>query len=135
MARLRKELHIPLAAGSSGISGLLHFREYLLNESVDFIQPNVRDIGGYTGGLKAAALAQAFNIPLQMGGSWPHINMHLHAGVPNGGMVEFHLKAWKLVELYSDGAPAPVNGWVTLPEAPGLGFTPKEGLAKEYAKD
>jgi L-alanine-DL-glutamate epimerase-like enolase superfamily enzyme len=24
--------------------------------------------------------------------------------------------------------PKPVKGWVTLPEAPGLGFTPKAGI-------
>ena len=124
---------MPIAAGSSCVSDLVQFREYLLNKSVDIIQPNVREIGGYTGGLKAAALAQAFNVPLQMGGNWPHINMHLHAGVPNGGTVEFHLKGWKVVETYSDGTPPPINGWATLPEAPGLGFTPKEGIVKEYA--
>ena len=133
MARLREEVAIPIAAGSSGSYDLLHFREYLLNNAVDFIQPNVRVMGGYTGGLKAAALAQAFNIQIQMGGNWPHVNMHLHAGVPNGGMVEFHWKGWKIVESFFDGAPPPVNGWVILPEAPGLGFTPKEGIAREYA--
>ncbi len=133
LARLRKEAPMPIAAGSEGGYDLLHFREYLLNEAVDFIQPNVRTIGGYTGGLKAAALAQAFNIQLQMGGNWPHINMHLHAGVINGGRVEFHWKGWKLVELCFEGAPPPINGWVTLPEAPGLGFTPKDGIVDEYA--
>ena len=132
-ARFRKEAPMPIASGSSGISDLLYFREYLLNESVDYIQPNVRDIGGYTGGLKAAALAQSFNVQLQMGGDWPHINMHLHAGVPNGGMVEFHLRGWKIVESCWDGTPNPIKGWATLPESPGLGFTPKEGIINEYA--
>ncbi len=133
IARLRKEVPVPIAAGSSSTSDLVQFREYLLNESVDFIQPNVREIGGYTGGLRAAALAQAFNIPMQMGGNWPHMNMHLHAGVPNGGMVEFHLRGWRVVETCSDGTVSPVNGWVTLPETPGLGYTPKEGIVREYA--
>ena len=135
MAQLRKKITIPIAAGSTGTSDLLYFREYLLNEAVDFIQPNVRDIGGFTGALKAAALAQSFNIQLQMGGNWPHINMHLHAGVPNGGMVEFHYKGTMIVLTYFDDAPKPVNGWITLPDTPGLGFTPKEGITKEFAVD
>ena len=135
MAQLRKKVKIPIAAGSTGTSNLLYFREYLVNESVDYMQPNVKEIGGYTGALKAAALAQSFNIQLQMGGSWPHINMHLHAGVPNGGRVEFHFKATKIVSSYFDDAPTPVNGWVTLPDTPGLGFTPKEGIVKEYTVD
>ncbi len=132
MARLRQEAPMPIAGGSSGTSDLLRFREYLLNEAVDYLQPNVNHIGGFTGALKAAAVAQAFNIQLQMGGAWHHTNMHLHGGVPNGGRVEFHWRSWKLVETYFDGSPSPVNGWVTLPEAPGLGSTPKSGIVKEY---
>jgi L-rhamnonate dehydratase len=128
MARLRRETSIPIAAGSSGTYDLAYLREYFLNESIDICQPNVRDIGGFTGGLHAAGLAQAFNIQLEMGGNFPHLNMHLHAGVPNGGRVEFHLGGWRLAEALFDNTPSPVKGWVTLPEAPGLGFTPKSGI-------
>jgi L-alanine-DL-glutamate epimerase-like enolase superfamily enzyme len=63
-----------------------------------------------------------------MGGNYPHLNMHLHGGVPNGGRVEFHWQGWKCVEALFDNAPGPVNGHVTLPTGPGLGFTPKAGI-------
>jgi L-rhamnonate dehydratase len=128
MAQLRRETTIPIAAGSSGTYDLSYLREYFINESIDIAQPNVRDIGGFTGGLYAAGLAQAFNIQLEMGGNYPHLNMHLHAGVPNGGRVEFHLGGWRVGEALFDGVPPPVKGWVTLPTAPGLGFTPKAGI-------
>jgi L-alanine-DL-glutamate epimerase-like enolase superfamily enzyme len=128
MARLRTQTTIPLATGSTATSDLMYMREYLVRDAVDFLQPNVRDIGGYTQGLKAAALAQAFNVPLAMGGNYPHLNMHLHAGVPNGGRIEFHWQGWKCIESTFDNAPGPVNGTVTLPTAPGLGFTPKSGI-------
>jgi L-alanine-DL-glutamate epimerase-like enolase superfamily enzyme len=128
MARLRRETRIPIAAGSSGTFDLSYLREYFLNEAIDIAQPNVRDIGGFTGALHAAGLAQAFNIQLEMGGNYPHLNMHLHAGVPNGGRVEFHLGGWRIGEALFDGTPSPVKGMVTLPTAPGLGFTPKAGL-------
>ena len=128
MAKLRTQTTIPLATGSTATSDLMYIREYLVREAVDYLQPNVRDIGGYTQGLKAAALAQAFNVPLAMGGNYPHLNMHLHAGVPNGGRVEFHWQGWKCIESTFDNAPGPVNGTVTLPTAPGLGFTPKSGI-------
>ena len=134
MAQLRKQTTIPLAAGSTGTSDLLYFREYLLQDAIDYAQPNVRDIGGYTNGVKAAAVAQAFNVPLAMGGNWPHINMHLHGGVANGGRVEFHWQGWKIVETYFEGAPAPVQGWLTLPEAPGLGFIPRDGLVRDFTE-
>ena len=128
MAKLRTQTTIPLATGSTATSDLMYMREYLVRDAVDYLQPNVRDIGGYTQGIKAAALAQAFNVPLAMGGNYPHLNMHLHAGVPNGGRVEFHWQGWKCVEATFDNAPSPVNGTVTLPSAPGLGFTPKSGI-------
>ncbi len=128
MSRLRKESAIPLAAGSTGTSDLMYLREYLFHEAVDYLQPNVRDIGGYTQGLKAAAMAQAFSIPISMGGNYPHLNMHLHAGVPNGGRIEYHMQGWKCYEAAFDGVPPPVKGKTTLPTAPGLGFTPKSGL-------
>jgi L-alanine-DL-glutamate epimerase-like enolase superfamily enzyme len=128
MARLRRETRIPIAAGSSGTFDLSYLREYFLNEAIDIAQPNVRDIGGFTGALHAAGLAQAFNIQLEMGGNYPHLNMHLHAGVPNGGRVEFHLGGWRIGEALFDGMPAPVKGTITLPTVPGLGFTPKAGI-------
>ena len=78
--------------------------------------------------VEAAGMVQAFNVPLGMGGSYPHLNMHLHGGVPNGGRIEFNLLGGKLFEAAFDGAPAPINGRVTLPHAPGLGFTPKAGI-------
>jgi L-alanine-DL-glutamate epimerase-like enolase superfamily enzyme len=135
MAQLRRETSIPIAAGSTGTSDISFLREYLLNESIDIAQPNVRDIGGFTGGLRAAGLAQAFNIQLEMGGNYPHLNMHLHAGVPNGGRVEFHLGGWRIGEALFDGMPKPLKGWVTLPEAPGLGFTPKAGILDLAVRD
>lgn len=128
MAQLRARTTIPIAAGSTATSDLVYLREYLIHEAVDYLQPNVRDIGGYTQGIKAAAIAQAFNVPIVMGGNWPHLNMHLQAAVPNGGRVEYHWQGWKIVESLFDGAPPPVNGYVTLPETPGLGFTPKAGI-------
>ncbi|MBX3662814.1 MAG: mandelate racemase/muconate lactonizing enzyme family protein [Burkholderiales bacterium] len=128
MAKLRTQTTIPIAAGSTATSDLMFIREYLLREAVDYLQPNVRDIGGFTQAVKAAAMAQAFNVPLAMGGNYPHMNMHLHGGMPNGGRVEFHWQGWKCVEQLFDNAPGPVNGMLTLPTAPGLGFTPKAGI-------
>lgn len=127
-AELRRKTTVPIAAGSTGTSDLQYFREYLLLDAVDYIQPNVRDIGGYTQGIKAAALAKAFNIPMSMGGNYPHINMHLHGGVPNGGRIEFHLQGWSIANTLFDGCPGTADGKVVLPEAPGLGFTPKDGF-------
>jgi hypothetical protein len=42
--------------------------------------------------------------------------------------VEFHLGGWRICEALFDGAPAPVQGWIALTNAPGLGLQPKPGI-------
>lgn len=123
MRDLRKH-GVPLAAGQN--EGLaFRFRELLTNNAVDYIQPNVINSGGFTGCVKIAGLATAFNTPLANGGAFPLHNMHLHGGLNNGGKVEWHLVAHELLKkLYVD-VQEPIEGWFTLSDEPGLGLTPR----------
>jgi L-rhamnonate dehydratase len=132
MAELRRS-GIPLACGQN--EGLLfRFRDLLLAKAVDVLQPNVAISGGITQCLKVAGLAAAFNTPIDNGGAWPFHNMHLHAGVAHGGMVEYHYLAVELMrQLYRD-LPTPENGFLTLPTVPGLGFEPDRDAIREIAK-
>jgi L-rhamnonate dehydratase len=132
MAELRRS-GIPLACGQN--EGLLfRFRDLLLAKAVDVLQPNVAISGGITQCLKVAGLAAAFNVPIDNGGAWPFHNMHLHAGLAQGGMVEYHYLAVELMrQLYRD-LPTPEKGFLTLPTAPGLGFEPDREAIREIAK-
>ena len=133
MAELRRRTSIPLAAGQN--EGLaFRFRDLLMHQAADVLQPNVAISGGYSQVLKIAGMAQAFNVPIDNGGAWPFHNMHLHAGVSNGGLVEYHYVAVKLLEQLFDDLPVPQDGWLTLPETPGLGFAPNAARVKELAK-
>ena len=133
MAELRRRTSIPLAAGQN--EGLAwRFRDMLTHNAIDVLQPNVTISGGYSQVLKIAGMAQAFNVPIDNGGAWPFHNMHLHAGVSNGGLVEYHYVAVLVLQKIFDGLPAPVDGWLTLPEAPGLGFAPNANRVRELAK-
>ncbi len=125
LASLRRQTTIPISAGQNEGHKWRH-RDLLLHEAVDILQPNVVYVGGYTEGMKVAALAQAFNLPIANGGGWPHHNAHLIAGVSNGWRVEFHVPMWRTGDLIFRDPPQPVRGMVTLPEAPGLGFEPNE---------
>ena len=84
--------------------------------------------------LKIAGMAQAFNVPIDNGGAWPFHNMHLHAGVANGGMVEYHYVAVLVLKAIFDGLPEPRDGWLDLPDSPGLGFVPNAERVRELAK-
>lgn len=133
LADLRRHTRIPLAAGQNeGMS--YRFREFLLAGALDVLQPNVTITGGYTQCLKIAGMAQAFNVGIDNGGAWPYHNMHLHAGVMNGGMVEYHLGAVDCCRQIFKGLAEPVDGWLQLPTAPGLGFEPDWDAIHELAR-
>jgi L-rhamnonate dehydratase len=131
LADLRRHTSIPIAAGQNEGHRFRH-RELIVNRAVDIAQPNVCSVGGYTEGLKVAALAQAFNLPIANGGGWPHHNMHLQAAVANGWRVEFHFEMWGVGDTIYKEPPAPDRGRVTLPETPGLGLEPRWDALKEY---
>ncbi len=133
LLKLKAQTRIPLAAGQN--EGLAwRFRDLISSGAVDIIQPNVVIGGGYTQCVRIAAIASAYNLPMANGGAWAHHNMHLHAGLANGGLVEYHVPAVKVCEAICGPLPAPVDGWLELPEAPGLGFEPDKDRVAELAK-
>jgi L-rhamnonate dehydratase len=134
LAQLRQRCSIPISAGQNEGSRFRHL-ELLLHGAVDILQPNVCYVGGYTEGLKVAAMAQAFNILVANGGGWPHHNMHLQGAVSNGWRVEFHYLMWKVGETIYRSTPKPEKGWVTLTEEPGLGLEPKREALEEFLEN
>lgn len=130
---LRQSTGMALAVGQNeGLS--FRFRDLLGAGAVDFVQPNVVISGGYTQCAKIAGMAEAFNTSIANGGAFPLHNMHLHAGLANGGRVEWHLVAVEMMNQLYLGTPRPRDGWLELPEAPGLGFEPNRDAIREIAK-
>lgn len=133
LVKLRAKTSIPLAAGQNeGLAS--RFRDMLVAQAVDVVQPNACITGGFTQCSRVAGMAAAFNTRFANGGAWPHHNMHLHAGLANGSLVEYHSVAVDCCKLVFDGLPEPTNGWLTLPETPGLGFEPNMERVRELAK-
>jgi L-rhamnonate dehydratase len=131
LRELKAHTDIPIAAGQNFGHQWAH-RDLIVTKAVDICQPNVCHVGGYTEGVRVAALARAFNVQIANGGGWPHYNLHLHAGVSNGWRVEYHWLHAKACETVLAGAPQPVRGWMDVPHAPGLGFDPIEEALQEY---
>jgi L-alanine-DL-glutamate epimerase-like enolase superfamily enzyme len=122
LADLRRSTKIPLAAGQME-GHRWRLREFVEHQAVDILQPNVTYCGGYTEARKVAHLAQIYNLPIANGGGWPLFNMHLLAGMMNGWIVEWHLGMVAVGETLFTDAPKPENGWLTIPDRPGLGLT------------
>ncbi|MGV3494219.1 MAG: mandelate racemase/muconate lactonizing enzyme family protein [Ramlibacter sp.] len=133
LVKLRGRTRIPLAAGQNeGLAS--RFRDMLVAQAVDVVQPNACITGGYTQCLRIAGMAAAFNTQFANGGAWPHHNMHLHAGLANGSLVEYHSVAVEVCKQVFDGLPEPAQGLLDLPEQPGLGFRPNRERIAELAK-
>src|SRR5262249_26029040 len=113
---------------------IFRFRDLLLQQALDYVQPNVVSSGGFTQCAKIAGLAAVFNVPLANGGAWPYHNMHLHAGVANGGPVEMHYLPIELFRPNYCDLPEPKDSWLTLPDVPGVGFEPDRDAIRALAK-
>jgi D-arabinonate dehydratase len=113
-------------AGYETEVGLYGFRELIIQGAVDIVQPDIVWAGGFTECRRIAALAQAYNLMVA-----PHAfssaillvaSMHLLASIPNGLLLEFDQNPHGLrEELLKEPIQPDADGYVTLPERPGLG--------------
>ena len=133
LVKLRAKTSIPLAAGQNeGLAS--RFRDLMVAQAVDVVQPNACISGGYTQCTRIAGMASAFDTAFANGGAWPHHNMHLHAGLANGSLVEYHAVAVECCRQVFDDLVEPVDGRLALPEHPGLGFRPNRERLAELKK-
>lgn len=131
-ADFRRQSRMQVATGQS-LGGLARFGEMLAHHAVDILQPNVINCGGYTGGMRAADLALAFETPIGNGGGSTVHNLHLQAGAINGTVCEWHpYQSAGAAAVIFPTAPVPQSGWLIAPDRPGLGFDPDPDAIKEY---
>lgn len=124
-------------AGYETEVGLYGFRELITQGAVDVIQPDIGWAGGFTECRRIAAFAQAYNLMVA-----PHAfssaltlvaSMHLLASIPNGLMLEFDQNPNALrQDLLKEPIATDGQGFVTLPERPGLGVELEPATVEKY---
>ncbi len=130
LAELRHLTRIPIAAGQME-GHRWRYRELIEHRAVDILQPNCCYGSGYTETRKVCHAAQLFNLPLAVGGGWPLFNLHLMAGMMNGGPVELHAVTAAVCEHVFPGAPPSRAGRMAVPDAPGLGVRADPDVLKD----
>jgi len=124
-ARLRERLRIPLATGEN-LYGLAQFAALIDGHGVDIIQPDVCSSGGLLEVKKICAVAEANYVTVA-----PHnplgllstaVSVHLAASTPNFVILEYHGKNESARSRFVDDPWKPVDGYMSLPERPGLGM-------------
>ena len=134
LREVRTRSGIGLAAGQNeGLAS--RFADFLRAGVLDVLQPNACISGGFTQCLRIAGMAQAHNVAIGNGGTWPFHNMHLHAGLAHGGFVEYHHVAVLLCRQIFRDLPEPAGGRMALPDAPGLGFAPDWDAIRRLARE
>ena len=122
-------LATPIQIGEN-FSGPFDMAEALRLGAADLVMPDVQQIGGVTGWLRAAALAQAAGVPCSSH-LFIEASAHLLAVTPTCHWIEYlDVATPVLAEPIR-----PVDGMLTAPTRPGLGLAWDEAAVRRYALD
>lgn len=125
-ARLARELATPIQIGEN-FMGPEQMAQALTAGASDYVMPDVQRIGGVTGWMRAAALAQGAGVEMSSH-LFPETSCHLLAATPTCHWLEFVDWAEPILEepvTLRDGA-------VVIPQRPGLGMKWDEKAVKRY---
>ncbi len=120
LARFKRGTDIPLGTGEHEYTKF-GVRDLILGEAVDIVQADGVRAGGYTEMLKIAALTQAWNLKFAPH-AMEHVHCHLVSAVPNALFLERLLMFEEITNKIYRNAPMPENGFLPIPDAPGLGL-------------
>ncbi|MEM2904473.1 MAG: mandelate racemase/muconate lactonizing enzyme family protein [Candidatus Bathyarchaeia archaeon] len=136
LAEIQAHVNIPVATGER-LYSLYEFRDLLNHKASQIIRPDVLVAGGLTNSRKIAALAQASYVdlvphnPSARNGILCAVNAHFCASVNNVVALEY---AYGVERPYGGEVQQPLevkDGYLMLPEKPGLGIELNEESIKE----
>ena len=132
LRRLKAEAGIPIAAGETEYTPF-GLRTMLAEGLVDYLIIDSTWAGGLTTWRKAAVMAEMYQVPLAAHHD-PQIHVHAVAASPTGFILESFADPTRdplWFELFRE-RPAIVDGFMALPEAPGLGLELRDETLEKY---
>jgi L-alanine-DL-glutamate epimerase-like enolase superfamily enzyme len=132
LLRDRAPARIEIAAGEYGYEPI-YFRRMLEAGAVDVLQADATRCCGITGFLRAAAIADAYGLPLSAHTA-PALHLHVCCAAPRIRHIEWFHDHVRIERMLFDGAPTPRGGMIA-PDLtrPGLGLELKQKDAARYA--
>lgn len=127
---------VPVAAGENEYTRY-GFRDLIQNRAVHVVQPDVTRVGGISEWMKVAHMAAAWNMPC-VTHAVQEVHISLVAAVPNAPMMEYFTPDQYLQTFLSQLFPKPqglhaiCDGYVDVPQEPGLGLAFDAELAERY---
>ncbi len=132
LQRLKAEVSIPIAAGETEFSPF-GLRTMVAEGLVDYLIIDSTWAGGLTTWRKAAVMAELYQVPLAAHHD-PQIHVHAVAASPTGFILESFADPTRdplWFELFRE-RPAVVDGFMALPEVPGLGLELRDETLEKY---
>ena len=125
-ARIAREIATPIQIGEN-FMGPEQMAQALAAGACDYVMPDAERIGGVTGWMRAAALAQGAGVEMSSH-LFPEVSCHLMAATPTAHWLEY--VDWADAVL---AEPLRVkDGHVMVPDAPGIGLKWDEKAVKQY---
>jgi D-galactarolactone cycloisomerase len=145
---VRRVLQLPITGGEH-LGSLDAFREYVSRRVVDILQPDVANCGGLSAARKITGLAQAFHVRV-----FPHVwgtpvavaaGLHLAATLPSmpptvtptplaqEPLFEFDSTPHPIRDAMLTDALRPRQGWLAIPNGPGLGVEVDPDVLTRFA--
>ncbi len=136
MARVQDNVDIPIGAGER-LSHIWGARPWIEREIVDVLQPDPGRIGGITPMKKMAAMAEAHYIMMAphdgtLGPIAEYAAIHLMASIPNALILERQQNDVPARYEVVDPVPTQVDGYLEVPDRPGLGVDIVEEAVAAY---
>jgi D-arabinonate dehydratase len=123
---LTQRSSIPIAAGENEYTKY-GFKDLISKKAVNVVQPDVTRVGGISEWMKVASIARAWNMPC-VTHAIQEVHVSLVAAVSNAPLMEYFSKDHHLQTFLSQVFIGPqcvhqvVDGYVDVPETPGLGL-------------
>jgi len=125
-SQVRREVRTPIQIGEN-FMGPEQMAQALAAGACDFVMPDAERIGGVTGWMRAAALAQAAGVEMSSH-LFPEVSAHLLAVTPTAHWLEYVDWADAVLE-----EPLRVkDGRLQVPEKPGVGMAWNEDAVRRY---
>ena len=143
-AEVRRALATPIAGGENEYT-LFGFRSLLASRGLDIAQPDICIAGGFTGCRHIVALAHAHGVQVN-----PHVwasavgqaaSLQLIAAIPTANhalfakdiLLEFDTSSHPFREHLTDTPLRQRDGWVDIPQKPGLGIEVNRNVIEKYS--
>jgi L-rhamnonate dehydratase len=137
--RLAESTSLRIAAGEEE-SNRLSYIELMDRGKIDVVQVDLTRCGGFTEAMKIASLAADRGLPVVNHGFTTYISvasaLHFLASIPNSFILEYVVEEGTTLreEITTQDIRA-IDGWVDVPQQPGLGVTLNEEAVARYRQE